>query len=128
MGEPYDIQLKHHPQPHALYTARNIPLPLHGKVQQELERMESLGVISKIDIPTQCAGMVVAAKKNGDVRICVDFQPLNKWVLREVHPLLKVDETLAQLSGAKLFSKLDANMGFWQIPLTERSKPLGCAS
>ena len=87
--------------------------------------MESLGVISKIDIPTQwCSGMVVAAKKNGDVCICVDFQPLNKWVLREVHPLPKVDETVAQLSGAKLFSKLDANMGFWQIPLTESSKPL----
>ena len=54
MGEPYDIQLKQHPQPHALYTARNIPLPLRGKVQQELERMESLGVISKIDIPMVC--------------------------------------------------------------------------
>ena len=66
----------------------------------------------------------MAAKKNGDVRICVDFQPLNKWVLREVHPLPKVDETLAQLSGAKLFSKLDAKMEFWQIPLTESSKPL----
>ena len=34
-------------------------------------------------------------------------------VLREVHPIPKVDETLAQLSGATLFSKLDANSGFW---------------
>jgi len=36
----------------------------------------------------------------------------------------KVDTTLAQLSGAKLFSKLDANSGFWQIPLAEESKLL----
>ena len=79
LGEPYDIQLKPDPQPHALFTARNIPLPLRGKVQQELDRMESLGIISRVDAPTSwCAGMVVASKKNGDIRIYVDFQPLNR--------------------------------------------------
>ena len=87
--------------------------------------MEKLGVISKVDTPTPwCAGLVVVPKKNGKVRLCVDMQPLNKHVLREVHPLPKVDETLAQLSGAKFFSKLNANSGFWQIPLSERSKLL----
>ena len=75
--------------------------------------MESMGVISKVDEPTPwCAGMVVVPKKSGDVRICVDLKPLNESVLREVHPLPKVDETLAQLSGARVFSKLDANSGF----------------
>ena len=75
--------------------------------------MESMGVISKVDEPTPwCAGMVVVPKKSGDIRICVDLKPLNESVLREVHPLPKVDETLAQLSGARVFSKLDANSGF----------------
>ena len=79
--------------------------------------MEDLGVISKIDQPTPwCAGMVVVPKKSGEVRICVDLKPLNSSVLREVHPLTAVDETVAQLSGAAVFSKLDANSGFWQIP------------
>ena len=87
--------------------------------------MEKLGVISKVEAPTPwCAGMVTVPKKDGTVRICVDLKPLNAHVLREVHPLPKVDEILAQLSGSKLFSKLDANMGFWQIPLTEDSKLL----
>ena len=45
-------------------------------------------------------------------------------VLREVHPLPKVDDTLAQLSGANVFSKLDANSGFWQIPLSQPSRLL----
>ena len=47
-------------------------------------------------------------------------------VHREVHPLPKVDDIciLAQLTGAKRFSKLDANSGFWQIPLAEESQPL----
>lgn len=36
----------------------------------------------------------------------------------------KVDETLAQMTGARIFSKLDANSGFWQIPLARESQPL----
>ena len=87
--------------------------------------MESLGIISKVDTPTSwCAGMVVVPKKDKTVRICVDLKPLNTSVLRETHPLPKVDDTLAQLTGAKVFSKLDANSGFWQIPLAEKSRHL----
>ena len=68
--------------------------------------------------------MVVVPKDSGAVCICVDLKPLNKSVLREVHPIPKVETTLAQLSGAILFSKLDANSGFWQIPLADESKLL----
>ena len=68
--------------------------------------------------------MVVVPKKNGAIRICVDLKPLNENVLREVHPLPKVDDTLAQLAGAQVFSKLDANSGFWQIPLAKNSRHL----
>ena len=49
---------------------------------------------------------------------------LNESVLWEVHPIPRVDEVLAQLSGAAVFSKLDANSGFWQIPLSPESHPL----
>ena len=121
----YQIQLKADAKPYALYTARNVPIPLRGKVKQELERMEKIGVISKVDRPTLwCAGMVVVPKKSGDVRICVDLKPLNESVLRETHPLPGVDETLAQLTGATVMSKLDANSGFWQIPLAKDSHEL----
>ena len=118
----YQIQLKSDAKPYTLYTARNVPIPLRVKVKQELTRMEKLGVISKVDKPTRwCAGMVVVPKKSGDVRICVDLKPLNESVLRETHPLPGVDETLAQLTGATVMSKLDANSGFWQIPLSKDS-------
>ena len=69
--------------------------------------------------------MVVVKKKNGGVRICIDLKPLNQYVLREHHPLPKVDDILGQLTGATVFSKLDANSGLWQVPLAENP---GCLS
>ena len=84
--------------------------------------MEELGVIAKVEEPTEWrAGMVVVPKPNGKVRICVDLTRLNESVRRERHPLPAVDQTLAQLAGARIFSKLDANSGFWQIPLAAAS-------
>ena len=113
LGEEYRIELKSEAKPYTLTTPRRIPLPLRSKVRAELKRMETLGVISEVDKPSQwCAGMVVVPKKNNTVRICVDLKPLNESVLREIHPLPRVDETLAQLAGATVFSKLDANSGF----------------
>lgn len=125
LGEEYDIKLKPGAVPFALYTPRQVPLPLRRKVREELDRMETLGVISKVDQPTTwCAGMVVVPKKEGNIRICVDLKPLNQSICREVFPLPMVDEILGQLAGAKVFSKLDANSGFWQIPLSQKSRPL----
>ena len=67
--------------------------------------MEALGVISRVEKATPwCAGMVVVPKKEGALRFCVHLKPLNETVLREINPLPKVDETLAQLSGAKVSS------------------------
>ena len=87
--------------------------------------MVKMGVISKVNQPTEwCAGMVVVLKSNGRVWICVDLTRLNMSVKRERYPLPAVDQILAQLAGAKLFSKLDANSGFWQIPLAPESSLL----
>ena len=118
----YEIQVKPDAQPFSLGTARNIPLPLCDKVKQELDVMEAQGVISKVQQPTPWYAGMVVVKKNGGVRICVNLKPLNRCILREHHPLPKVDEILGQLTGATVFSKLDANSGFWQVPLAEKSR------
>ena len=124
LGEEYEILLEPKAIPFAFFTPRRVPLPLR-EVSDELRKMEEMGVISKVDVPTPwCTGMVVAPNKAGAIHICVDLKPLNHSVLREVHPFPKVDETLAQLSGAKMFSKLDANSSFWQIPLAPSSRLL----
>ena len=67
--------------------------------------MESLGVISRVDSPTDwCAGMVVVPKPNGKIRICVDLTKLNESVKRERHILPAVEETLARLKDSTVFS------------------------
>ena len=119
-SQEYTIKLKEDSVSHAIYTPRKVPLALRDKVKQELQEMERLGVISPVTEPTPwCAGMVVVPKQSGKVRICVDLKPLN-----ESHPLPTVDTTLAKLSGAKIFSKLDHNSGFWQVPLSRESRLL----
>lgn len=80
-GEEYHIKLKHDAKPYSLYVPRNVPIPLRPKVKNELDRMEKLGVITKVKNPTEWyAGMVVVPKRSGDVRICVDLKPLNNNV------------------------------------------------
>lgn len=51
----------------------------------------------------------------------MDMTPLNGSVCREKFILPSVDQTLGMLTGAQYFTKLDANMGFWQIPLSKES-------
>ena len=122
MGEAYSIKLKPGAQPRAIYAPHNVPLPLRGKVQKELARMQSMGVISHVDQPSPwCTGMAMVPKKNGTVRICIDLKMLNESVLHKIHPLPKVDETLALLCGATCFTKLNTNSRFWQIPLSADS-------
>ena len=101
MKGDYKIKLNKDAKPFALYTPRRIPIPLLPKVKEELQRMEKLGVISRISEPTDwCAGIVVVLKPNGRVRICVDLTKLNESVCRERHILPSVEQILAQLSGS----------------------------
>ena len=83
--------------------------------------MQHLGVISPVQEPTPwCAAIVVVPKEARQSRFVWISSHLTS-VLCEVHPMPKVETTLAQLSGAKIFNKLDANSGFWQVPLANES-------
>lgn len=109
----YCIRLKSDAVPYALTTPRTVPIPLENKIKEELERMKQMGVISRIEQLTEwCAGMVPVVKPNGKIRMCVDLTKLNEAVCREQHILPSVEQSLAQLNGATIFTKLDAWSGF----------------
>lgn len=113
------ILLKDDAQPYVVHTACRVPLPMLQKVKEELQRMESNSVIEQVTQPTDwCAPMVPVLKKHtGKARICIDLKKLNESVKRERYILPTSDEIIAKLSGADVFSSLDAASGFWQIPL-----------
>ena len=123
----YNIKLCEDANPVCLYTPRRIPHPLLPKVKLEIEKMVKQGVISPVKSPTKwCSGLVCVPKPNGSVRVCVDLTAVNKSVQREIHPMASVDDSLAKLGSCKstYFTKLDANSGFWQIPLDQESRLL----
>ena len=122
---PVHIELKDNAEPYSVKTARRIPIPLLGKVEEELRQMEKQGIIEKIDQPTDwCAPIVPVLKPNGKVRITTDFKRLNSAVKRERYMLPCVEEVLHKLHESKVFSKLDARSGFFQVPLDEESARL----
>ena len=73
LGGEYVIHLKSGAIPYSLITPRHVPPPLHPKVKEELDRMEAMGVIFKVDVPTPWyTGIVVVPKKEGALQICAD--------------------------------------------------------
>ena len=88
-----------------------------------------MDIIEKVPIGTPyewCSNMHIVPKKNGDVRVTIDPGELNKVILREFHPMSTVDDIATRVNGSKLFTTLDANMGYFQLELDEQSQPLTC--
>lgn len=123
MKEEYAITLNDDAKSFALSVPRKVPMLLYDVTKSEIERMLKSAVISPVDNPTEwCAPMVATPRPDSKVRVCVDLTKLSEYVHRENHPLPPVDITLSKLAGARYFTKLDANSGFWQIRLSESSR------
>ena len=65
---------------------------------------------------------MIARKKDGTLRFCVDFRRVNDVTKKEVHPLPRIDETLDMLGGARWFSTLDLASGYWQVEMEPEDK------
>ena len=98
---------------------------MRKKVEDELKRLEKLDIIEKVDGPTPWVSPIVVApkpKNPDEIRICVDMRLPNKAVKRERHITPTIDDIIVELTGAKVFSKLDLNSGYHQVELSPESR------
>ncbi|CAH2092466.1 unnamed protein product [Euphydryas editha] len=120
----YKIILKDNVCP-SVCPVRKIPLGIRDKLKSELEKMENMEIIRKVSHPTPWVNAIVLpAKKDGSVRVCLDPRPLNLAIRRAHYPLPTLTEIATKLHGAKYFSKLDARSGFWMVQLDDESADL----
>ena len=115
-----DKEVKPVCQPH-----RRIPYHMRKKVEAELQRLEDLDIIEKVDGPTPWVSPIVVApkpKSPDEIRLCVDMRIPNQAIKRTRHIMPTIDDILMQLNNATVFSKLDLNAGYHQLELDEESR------
>ena len=123
-GREMAIELTDTATPFACYNPRKIPIPLEVAAKRELDSQVESGIIERIDHATSWVSpLVVAPKKNGDARVCVDLSKLNHYVRRTGHAVKTPREVAASVpQGMEFYSVLDMRKGYHQIRLEESSR------
>ena len=100
---------------------RQIPTALREKFKAQLDHLESLGELTKVNEPTAWVStVVIATKKSGALRICIDPRPLNQALKRDTQ-LLILDDLIPELARVKNFSTIDLTAGYWHCVLDDKS-------
>ncbi|MGL5707542.1 MAG: reverse transcriptase domain-containing protein, partial [Aeromonas sp.] len=93
-----------------------IPYSTERDVEIEIKKLLERGIIRPSQ--SQYKSPIVPIKKpNGDLRLCIDYRELNKKTIKDKYYMPNVEEILESLQGAKFFSILDAESGYFQIPM-----------
>ncbi|GFR91454.1 polyprotein [Elysia marginata] len=85
--------------------------------------MISSGIIEPSSSP-YASPITVVKKKDGTIRLCIDFRRLNSITELDAEPIPTLEELLTKIQGARFFSKLDLTKGYWQIPIREDCRHL----
>lgn len=100
---------------------RKIPPSMYEEVRQHLQHLLRAGIIRKSQSPFS-SNVVLVRRKNGSLRLCVDFRFLNLRTIKDSYALPRIDDLLDGLSGSKYFSVLDLKSAYMQVEIEEDHK------
>src|SRR5688572_14148163 len=93
-----------------------------AELKTQLQELLDKGFVRPSTSPWGCPALFVK-KKDGTLRLCVDYRPLNAVTIKNKYPLPRIDLLFDQLSGAKVFSKIDLRSGYHQIKIKPEDIP-----
>jgi hypothetical protein len=93
-----------------------------AEVKHQIEELMQNQVIRSSASPWG-APILLVKKKDGKLRLCVDYRELNKLTVKNKYRLPRIDDLLDQLGGAKVFSKIDLRSGYHQIRIKPEDIP-----
>jgi hypothetical protein len=109
----FEIELKPGTTPISRKSYRMPPNEL-AELKTQLQDLLEKAFIRPSSSPWGCPSIFVK-KKDQTLRICVDYRPLNEVTIKNKYPLLQIDILFKQLTGARVFSKIDLKSGYHQI-------------
>ena len=84
-------------------------------IEKEIRKLFNYKIIVTIHFSKLVANLVPVRKKNGEIRLCVDFINLNNLYLKDNYPLPKLDHILHKFVGAEMISIMDVFFGYKKI-------------
>lgn len=100
---------------------RRVPYSLHNELKKQIDELEAAGIIAKCYSPWSFP-LVIVKKKDGAIRMCVDYRKLNEITIKDRYPLPRMDDLRDKFYGMNYFSTLDCAQGYYQIAMEENSK------
>ena len=121
-GMKASLTLKENAQP-KFCKARPVPYALKERVEKELDRLESEGIIQKVDHSDWATPIVAVPKGDNSVRICGDYKvTVNPQLKVDQYPLPRIQDIFASLAGGQKFTKIDLRQAYNQLEMSEDSK------
>lgn len=101
---------------------RRVPPSDYEAVKEHINQLLAAQVIRESSSP-YASPIVLVKKKDGSLRMCVDYRQLNNKTRKDAFPLPRIEESLDALTGARWFSTLDLASGYNQVPVAEKDRP-----
>nr|GEZ81030.1 putative reverse transcriptase domain-containing protein [Tanacetum cinerariifolium] len=94
-----------------------------NKLSEQLKELSEKGFIRPSSSPWG-APVLFVKKKDGSLRMCIDYRELNKLTIKNKYPLPRIDDLFDKLQGSSVYSKIDLRSGYHQLRIREEDIPI----